>query len=114
MQQRHGIDLKISIEHLRVNFQKIAKSTPHGIMDKNLRRTQVPANCLNRRSNFSFVSHVTRIPLGVREFSLQGGEPLARTGEHRHLISTNAEATRDSGACSGANAGTNTHYCTSS
>src|SRR5438552_7675855 len=47
VKQRHGIDLKVAVQHLRIDFQKVPEGTAHRIMDQHCGRTEFGADRFN-------------------------------------------------------------------
>jgi hypothetical protein len=72
MQQRHRVHLKIAIEHFRIDFHEIAERTTHRVVDEHSRNTQFASHCVNHGIELVFLSNVTGIAFGVREFAFQG------------------------------------------
>ena len=107
MKERHGVDLKVPVQNLRLDFQKIAPSAAHGIMDQHRKVPQLAIYRGQRRIKLKLVGYVTGIGFGVGNLALERGESFGIASQHGYGVTASRESPGDGGACPWANAG---HY----
>jgi hypothetical protein len=95
IEQRHRIDLKVSVQHLGIDFQKVPERTTHRIMDQHFRCTELGAYRRKGGVELRFIGDIAWIGTRARDLSLQHDEPLLITSEHRNRIAAARKAAHD-------------------
>src|SRR2546422_9674265 len=88
IEQRHRINLKVAVQHLRIGFQKVPERTPHRIMNQHFWCTELGTYHLKSGVELRFIGNIAWIGARKCELSLQRDEPLVSTSEHGNCVPT--------------------------
>jgi hypothetical protein len=78
IQQTHHVDLKIPIEHFRLDLEKCPPPAAHGVVDEDIRRAVPIADVRDDFSNLAFAGDIADHCVGVGEFLFQRANAIRR------------------------------------
>src|SRR5437667_5852274 len=105
MQQRHRIDLEVSVEDLGIDLEEIPERATHGVVDQDCGRAEVGANRPEGPLERSLFGDVARIRARALDLPLERREPVAVPREHRDGVPAAREAPDDRRPRTGADPG---------